>query len=186
MRIPLTCCQRLYVLCFLAVALFSSQGFAPVDSLIRELPKLSDSSRIQILIDIAIEYTAKGEHDKALKYGLMAVEQSRTHNIPYLQFSSHSRVSVVYGHQNNFQKSLEYAQKSVAICREKYPKGLHLAVLRVGNAFRGINLDSAREYFLEAHRLSVIANDSAKIFLSFRGLGSVYSTKQDWFKAIEY
>jgi tetratricopeptide (TPR) repeat protein len=116
----------------------------------------------------------------------MAVEQSRTHNFPYLQFSSHSRVSVVYGQQNNFQKSLEYAQKSVAICREKYPKGLHLAVLRVGYAFRGINLDSARTYFLEAHRLSVIANDSAKIFLSFRGLGSVYSSKQDWFKAIEY
>ena len=191
MRIPLTCCQRLYILCFLAVVLFftqgfSSQGFAQVDSLIRELPKLSDSSRIHTLIDIATEYAAEGDHDKALKYGLMAVEQSRTHNFAYLQFFSNAQLSIFYRQQNNYQKSLEYAQKSVAICREKYPQGLHRAVLRVGDAFKGINLDSALTYLLEANQLSVIANDSAKISACFQELGLVYLNKQDYLKAIEY
>ncbi len=169
-----------------SLLLTATHLFGQVDSLLRILPSLQDSSKVVMLVNISNEYLSNGEHDNALKYILMAVDLSERLDIGKLQFQSYGTLSIVYLNQNNPEKSLEFAQKSMYVCKNKYPEGLHRAVLRVGSAFKTINSDSALVYLFEANRLSKIVNDSAKISASLQEIGMTYINKKDYSKAIEY
>jgi serine phosphatase RsbU (regulator of sigma subunit) len=160
-----------------------------LDSLFHSLREASsDTSRINILSEIAANYLQLNDFDSTRLYADKIAVISK--NIS--SDKGKARAFEIYGMINDYQSDFDEAIKNFKLSLELYEKekdSYRIAILNqdIANAYysKGAN-DKALKYYLESLKIREQRGDSSGVASSYMGISNVYSMMHRYDLAIKY
>lgn len=129
-----------------------------------------------------------GNQTKALELGIEALKISEEINDPYGKMLSIGNLGVLYGYQNDFDKTIEYTKQSYEIAKKyNFKNSLISNLINLGAAYlNNNNIDSSRFYINLALNEAYKQNDH--IFMSAISsiLGNIHQRMSQYNIALEY
>lgn len=184
--------------CFLVI-LFALGGFknswagiatqkAKVDSLTSALShELSDSSRVDLLIELCNEYRT-WQPDSAIFFGDKALILAGKINYSRGMAYGLTKVGTVHSGLGNFNKALAFQYRSLKKFEEiNDQKGVAISLINIGSIYYyQNNHPKAIDYYTRALNVSKKEGFSRGIADAYSGFGIVFSYRGSYLKALDY
>ena len=163
------------------------RGQDQIDSLVSELPNVSDSSKVALLVKISFAYN-RINPVKGIEYGEIALEISQ--EIDWLNGISLSYGSIGsnYWVKSDLQKALSYYEKKLEIVLEL---GKELSIAKtygnIGSIHQNMsNYPKALEYSFKSLEIKEKLGNKSGIANSLNSIGVIYNIQDEYDKALEY
>lgn len=158
-------------------------GQTSVDSLKMQLeqPDLTDSTRIDILISLAINNPSR---DEAMEYAQRAYDLAEELHLQGRQAEALLRMGVVYFRKGDYAEALRYYNDAIELYRAAdNPVGISNAMNNIGAIYNVQGNDAkAIEYFLESLRYAEEADNGYRIGTALLNVGVVYTNKPQYYE----
>ncbi|HOP04655.1 MAG TPA: tetratricopeptide repeat protein [Tenuifilaceae bacterium] len=133
-------------------------------------------------------YRFDNQHDKALNFFLLALDNYRTLNNKKGESATLNQIGSIYRLQGNYPGALEYFFSSLKIANETQDS---LSIASVLNSigivyFYQKNYDKALDYYKQSLNYELLKNDEYGISVSYINIGEVYQHKGDLKQALDY
>jgi class 3 adenylate cyclase len=164
------------------------QGQALIDSLIKELPKIKESSqKVSVMDDLSYEFCSINP-DEGLRYGQEGLEMAlKLHNDTLIALV-YSDIALNYQYKSEYDKALEnyfIALKMDSTIGKK--NNYHVVMNNIGIVYeKQSKYPLALEYFFKALKGSEETGNNSTISEATNNIGIVYIDQKNYPKAREY
>lgn len=179
----------------LGILMLASQGLYPqtavkptrVDSLLASLSALTDTSRVNVLLQLCSELDIR-QPVAATKYALEALDLSRKLQFKPGEAWALTRLGRSFYVQGNYTVALERSLRALLLFEElKDPRGEAHALNNMGIIFNNLgDYDKAREYHRRTLLIRQRIGDENGIFGSLNNIGVGYHKQKQYDSAITY
>ncbi len=159
-----------------------------IDSMLSILPKVTDTSKINLMLEIADFYYIHGNIQKSKDFCDKAIGLSKKEkNIFFLAHALEFKGGVICNGTGDFSGALDYLLQSYhLINKTDYKKLLYMVSNCLGNTyFAQKNYKKALEFYETAFKTASDLKDANGQNLILIGKGNVYSAQNDYKNAIE-
>ncbi|MCF6353342.1 MAG: sensor histidine kinase [Cyclobacteriaceae bacterium] len=126
-----------------------------------------------------------GKYQQALNLYFEALKIVGTHKYEQGEIRILSNISVILIFQQDYEKAIEYLEKSLVMQKEEAKK--NTIYNNLGIAYKALNkTDKALEYFNKSIESSKLANDIYWQASALNNIGIIYLVKKEYNKALEY
>ncbi len=157
------------------------------DSLLIKSQKASGNEKIDLLNQLA-EAIVNTDPNKTKLYAEQALTLSEKSSYTIGIINAHHKLGIFYYYTDDYDKSIQYYKKSLALAKKVGDKKLSAQALSwMGSLFR-VQSDfvQALQYYDQALKIAKEINDVNRIIYCFRSIGEVYRVQQENNKALEY
>ena len=179
-------------LCIFIILLATKLLFAQseIDSLQLLLAKhkTADTVKVNLLNDIAHEFSLNSDYEKSLKYANKALKLANNISFAKGKAESLNSIGICYMSQGVYASALEYFQKSLKISKKLIDKnGISRIYVEIGTIYRFQgDFSKALEYHRKALKIREELGNKSGISNSYNNIGIIYSIQGDYPKALEY
>ncbi len=174
-----------FISLFLCCTLF---GQSKLDSLSAQLKKIkSDTSRVNLLEDIGIEYLNFNK-DSALLIEKQALNLAIKINYSKGISNGYFKCGIIYSEQENYTESLAFLDKALKICEKQNIKdGMANCYNNIASVFsnRGDNY-KAIDYLIKASKIYVEMGEKQILATCYINISTTYESQGKYNKSLEY
>lgn len=175
-------------LCCLITLVTNCQELHRVDSLVLGLNSaVKNEEKLEYLHDLSWQLRGSNP-DKALKYGMEAVELAKDLRLEKQRASALNNIGLIYEEQGDYMKALQFYQISLEI-KQKLgdKKGIAQTLNNIGILHYYLGNDTkVMEYFLESLQIKKELGDLKGVANSYNNIGLIYDEQDDKPMALEY
>lgn len=159
-----------------------------IDSLITVL-KITheDTSKINILDEISIQYIDMDRYEQALHYAQQAGLLAEKIRYKQGMGASCNIIGNIYWYQGNYEQALNNYQKSLIIRNEiGDKKGISVSYNNIGNIYdKQGNYEKSIENYLKSLKIREETGDKKGIASSYNNIGNIYRNQGNYEKALD-
>lgn len=173
------------MLCFTLISFSQKEGQALIDSLLVELPKMSeDTLKVATLNKLAVAHQ-NFNASQGLQYGQKALTLAKKIQWNDGIAESYNAIGMNYFSEGNFSETKDYYLKALQVTNNKKINNLTLKSLGVYYSSQG-DYSKGLDYCFQALKLSEELKDEENIAKVLSNIGVNYFNLNDVKKAIEY
>jgi len=158
-----------------------------IDSLIGVLKVThEDTSQVNILNEISIQYIYMDRYEQALPYAQRAKNQAEKIKYKQGMGCSYNNIGNIYWYQGNYEQALNNYQKSLIVRKEIGDnKGISVSYNNIGNIYdKQGNYEKSIENYLKSLKIREDTGDKKGIASSYNNIGNIYRNQGNYESAL--
>ncbi|MBD0254434.1 MAG: tetratricopeptide repeat protein [Cytophagales bacterium] len=162
-------------------------GHPVLDSLLRQLDRVEDTARVNVLNELALYYKNQ-DPARTIAYARQAAQLSRQLHFEKGLAYAYNQMGGVHSGLNQYATAIAWFNKALGLYRKLgITKGQQAALINIGLVYHKQNLyPNAVEYYLRGLRLAEARGDEIRMANVLNHLGDVYAGQEDYPQALAY